>query len=344
MSDEPHQYNLRWRNHRKNFFDELENLFKTDLLTDINLILEGGRVVPCHKMVLATTSLAFRDFLLKNPEALDMIIPGVTYDQMRTLLEYMYSGQAQIMYSELSSLLKVAEQLKIKGLTTDSESDGSNSPSSSVQERATAAPEESANSPPPTIGTSTNDRTDNTPAESSSVSPPPSAHSTGNIYDYYKYSSAYSMPAFPSLTPFPMPQYAAAMAAAANEYYGSLHKFKDTPILRNVLHQNGHDDAMDQSESNHDDKNFDSAAALVSSVYDDEKNADIKPKNFYKVKKEFMERVQQQQQTQQCESTQNTTTPLKSGNLFFSWCVYFDAWPDIVLSVKDTYRCLLSYH
>lgn len=115
MSDEPHQYNLRWRNHRKNFFDELENLFKTDLLTDINLILEGGRVVPCHKMVLATTSLAFRDFLLKNPEALDMIIPGVTYDQMRTLLEYMYSGQAQIMYSELSSLLKVAEQLKIKG-------------------------------------------------------------------------------------------------------------------------------------------------------------------------------------------------------------------------------------
>jgi hypothetical protein len=68
-------------------------------------------------MVLSACSPYFQSMLYNTPDRHPIVfLRDVRYNEMKALLEFMYRGEVSVDQENLSSLLKVAEGLKIKGL------------------------------------------------------------------------------------------------------------------------------------------------------------------------------------------------------------------------------------
>eukprot|EP00095_Tigriopus_kingsejongensis_P009261 maker-scaffold922_size80897-snap-gene-0.25 protein:Tk09261 transcript:maker-scaffold922_size80897-snap-gene-0.25-mRNA-1 annotation:"GL23993" len=112
----PQQYCLRWNNHQHNLLSVFEDLLNSEAFVDVTLACEGLQL-KAHKMVLSACSPYFQAMLYNTPDRHPIVfLRDVRYEEMKALLEFMYRGEVSVDQENLSSLLKVAEGLKIKGL------------------------------------------------------------------------------------------------------------------------------------------------------------------------------------------------------------------------------------
>lgn len=94
--------------------------FLNQKFLDCSLLVEGKHLVECHRFVLDACSDYFASFL-KN-KALDdknlvICLPNeIKLWEVQALLQFMYHGEVCISQEGLSSLVKCAELLKVKGL------------------------------------------------------------------------------------------------------------------------------------------------------------------------------------------------------------------------------------
>jgi Cys2His2 zinc finger developmental/cell cycle regulator len=110
------QYCLRWNNHQHNLLSVFEDLLHHEAFVDVTLACDGLQL-KAHKMVLSACSPYFQSMLYGTPDRHPIIfLRDVRYHEMKALLEFMYRGEVSVDQDNLSSLLKVAEGLKIKGL------------------------------------------------------------------------------------------------------------------------------------------------------------------------------------------------------------------------------------
>ena len=110
------QYCLRWNNHQHNLLSVFEDLLHHEAFVDVTLACDG-RQLKAHKMVLSACSPYFQSMLYGTPDRHPIVfLRDVRYHEMQALLEFMYRGEVSVDQDNLSSLLKVAEGLKIKGL------------------------------------------------------------------------------------------------------------------------------------------------------------------------------------------------------------------------------------
>jgi Cys2His2 zinc finger developmental/cell cycle regulator len=110
------QYCLRWNNHQHNLLSVFEDLLHHEAFVDVTLACDGLQL-KAHKMVLSACSPYFQSLLYGTPDRHPIVfLRDVRYHEMKALLEFMYRGEVSIDQDNLSSLLKVAEGLKIKGL------------------------------------------------------------------------------------------------------------------------------------------------------------------------------------------------------------------------------------
>lgn len=107
---------LKWNNHNSTFFQNLSILREKHTYTDVTLACDG-RLYPVHKFILSTCSEYFSDIFTSNSgNNIVIVLKDVRRQDLEYLLDYMYLGQVDVAQSELSSLIKTAECLKIKGL------------------------------------------------------------------------------------------------------------------------------------------------------------------------------------------------------------------------------------
>lgn len=113
---------------------------------DVTLGVEGKKL-PAHKMLLSACSPYFRELLKGNPcQHPIIVLRDIKYDDLTSLLQFMYNGEVNVAQEQLNSFLKTAESLKIRGLTDNEEGDPE-PPRPPVRDRlADNAPDES---PPP---------------------------------------------------------------------------------------------------------------------------------------------------------------------------------------------------
>lgn len=93
--------------------------FQNQKFLDCTLLVEG-QLVPCHKFVLDACSDYFAGFL-KNPKLDDKNIviclpKEIKLWEIQAILSFMYNGEVCISQEGLSSLVKCAELLQVKGL------------------------------------------------------------------------------------------------------------------------------------------------------------------------------------------------------------------------------------
>ncbi|XP_049810121.1 protein abrupt isoform X2 [Schistocerca nitens] len=112
----PQQYCLRWKYHHNNLQVMFSQLLERESFCDVTLACEG-RTLRAHKVVLSACSTyfdtIFSQYEEKNPI---VILKDVKFADIRALVEFMYRGEINIDHSHLASLLKAAEDLRIKGL------------------------------------------------------------------------------------------------------------------------------------------------------------------------------------------------------------------------------------
>ncbi|XP_063878878.1 protein abrupt-like isoform X2 [Scylla paramamosain] len=107
---------LKWNNHKSTFFQVLSGLREKHTYTDVTLACDG-QVYPAHKFVLSTCSEYFSEiFTSTSGTSIVIVLKDVRRQDLEYLMDYMYLGQVDVAQSELPSLIKTAECLRIKGL------------------------------------------------------------------------------------------------------------------------------------------------------------------------------------------------------------------------------------
>ncbi|GAB0093086.1 broad-complex core protein [Sergentomyia squamirostris] len=126
------EFALCWNNFQDNIASGFQNLFDRGDLVDVSLACDG-KILRAHKIVLAICSPYFQEMFITNPCKHPIIIlKDVTYTVMSELLQFMYQGEVNVKHTELSSFMKIAETLQIKGLTTTQKTSGDHQRHNSV--------------------------------------------------------------------------------------------------------------------------------------------------------------------------------------------------------------------
>ncbi|XP_042224567.1 longitudinals lacking protein, isoforms H/M/V-like isoform X10 [Homarus americanus] len=107
---------LKWNNHRTTFIHILGVLRDKQAYTDVTLACDG-KFYSVHKLVLSTCSdyfcAMFDKTACKSPV---IVLKDIKCEDLEALLDYMYLGEVNVRQCDLASLIKAAENLRIKGL------------------------------------------------------------------------------------------------------------------------------------------------------------------------------------------------------------------------------------
>ncbi|VEN49676.1 unnamed protein product [Callosobruchus maculatus] len=113
------QFSLCWDNFHKNMSSGMNSLLESEDLVDVTLAVQG-KCLKAHKMVLSVCSPYFKELFKSNPCQHPIVfMKDVSYEALSDLLQFMYQGEVQVSQENLTTFIKTAEALQIKGLTAD---------------------------------------------------------------------------------------------------------------------------------------------------------------------------------------------------------------------------------
>lgn len=114
---------LEWTEFQQNFSSSFQELWKENYLSDITLVCDDNQQIEAHKIILTTCSPLFKTMLKKNKHSHPMIfMRGIKSKHLMLLLEFMYLGETNVFQEDLNDLLKVGEELQVKGIAGGSHS------------------------------------------------------------------------------------------------------------------------------------------------------------------------------------------------------------------------------
>jgi len=139
---------LKWNDFENNISSAFRELKDDKDFFDVTLACEDNQL-QAHKVILSACSPFFRSVLKKNPHQHPLLyLKGVKYEDILSVLNFMYHGEVNVAQEDLNSFLAVAEDLKVKGLTQNDQKQQPTSQSMPAVKRS--PPEQSpASSPMP---------------------------------------------------------------------------------------------------------------------------------------------------------------------------------------------------
>ena len=118
---------LQWNEFPKIVRSAFEELRDDHDLTDVTLVCNDGKQVEAHKVVFASTSPFFMELFKRNKHPHPLIyMKGVNSDDLVAMVEFLYSGEANVDQRNLDDFLALADDLRLKGLNGTSEDKGGN--------------------------------------------------------------------------------------------------------------------------------------------------------------------------------------------------------------------------
>lgn len=140
MEDTNEEYLLKWNSHHSELVAEFLDLCKNEEFTDVTISADD-ETFEAHKLILSACSPYFRALLNRSPCRHPVIyLNDVSADHVATLLKYMYVGQIAVKKEDLNDILRTADQLRIRGLTTSTNTkDASNRQPQAASKRPIAS-------------------------------------------------------------------------------------------------------------------------------------------------------------------------------------------------------------
>ena len=115
---------LQWNDFQENVNSAFGNLREDKEFTDVTLACEDGQQMEAHKVILAASSPFFQNILNKNVRKYHhplIYMKGVRFEDLSAIIDFLYLGEANVFQESLDSFLGIAEELKLKGLTKQTE-------------------------------------------------------------------------------------------------------------------------------------------------------------------------------------------------------------------------------
>lgn len=113
------QFSLKWTNYTNHIVSAFDTLRSKEDFCDVTLSCEG-RKIRAHKVLLSACSSYFKEIFKDNPCQHPVIVfKNVKYDDLLSIVVYMYQGEVNVEQEALPSFLNTAEMLSIQGLTED---------------------------------------------------------------------------------------------------------------------------------------------------------------------------------------------------------------------------------
>jgi len=112
---------LRWNDFENNISTSFRELRDDKDFFDVTLACDDNQL-QAHKVILSACSPFFRSILKKNPHQHPLLyLKGVKYENILSVLNFMYHGEVNIAQEDLNNFLAVAEDLQVKGLTQNNQ-------------------------------------------------------------------------------------------------------------------------------------------------------------------------------------------------------------------------------
>ena len=110
-------FSLRWKYFHTNISSRLSDLYTETSSTDVTLVSDDQIQFQAHKCVLSACSPVMKNLLLNNPHSHPLIyLRGVKQQELGSILQFMYHGEAAIHQKGIHILLENAKDLQIKQL------------------------------------------------------------------------------------------------------------------------------------------------------------------------------------------------------------------------------------
>ena len=115
---------LKWNDFHSNVSKSFSKLRNEDYLHDVTIVTDDNEQIAAHKLVLSTCSEYFKNIFMKNKQSnLLLCLEGLSSNDVRNMMDYMYNGEIQIFQDDLDRFLNVAQRLKLEGLISDPEAE-----------------------------------------------------------------------------------------------------------------------------------------------------------------------------------------------------------------------------
>ena len=110
-------FSLRWKYFHTNISSSLSDLYTETSSTDVTLVSDDQIQFQAHKFVLSASSPVMKNLLLNNPHSHPLIyLRGVKQQELGSILQFMYHGEAAIQLNSVNMFLQNAKDLQIKQL------------------------------------------------------------------------------------------------------------------------------------------------------------------------------------------------------------------------------------
>merc|ERR1712150_7593 len=115
---------LKWNDFQENVISAFGTLREDREFADVTLACEDGQQVEAHKVILASSSPFFLNILRRNKHPHPLIyMRGLKSEDIVAMIDFLYFGEANVYQDNLDSFLAVAEELQLKGLTNDKQTE-----------------------------------------------------------------------------------------------------------------------------------------------------------------------------------------------------------------------------
>ena len=109
---------LQWNDYKDNVESAFGSLREDKEFNDVTLACEDGHQMEAHKVILSSLSPFFQKILQKNKHPHPLIyLKGFQSKDFMSILDFLYSGEANVYQEDLDSFLAIAEEIQLKGLT-----------------------------------------------------------------------------------------------------------------------------------------------------------------------------------------------------------------------------------
>ena len=108
------KFNLTWHTFQTHTNELLSELYTSTIFSDVTLVCDDHLQLKAHKFVLNACSSMFRNILENNIPSPVIYLRGVAKEEMGSILQFMYLGEATLHQERMNEFMKVARDLDIK--------------------------------------------------------------------------------------------------------------------------------------------------------------------------------------------------------------------------------------
>ena len=108
------KFNLKWRTFSSQVQELFKDLMESQEFSDVTLISDDQHQYRVHKFILSACSTVFRKILTSNPLNASIYLRGIHHEELESILQFIYLGEATLYHERMNEFLNVAKNLDIK--------------------------------------------------------------------------------------------------------------------------------------------------------------------------------------------------------------------------------------